>query len=37
VARLRRLDAAKPVEVRAQLKHKNEIVSETWSYIVPPE
>jgi len=37
VARLRRLDAAKPVEIRAQLKHKNEIVSETWSYIVPPE
>jgi periplasmic glucans biosynthesis protein len=37
VARLRRLDAAKPVEVRAQLKHKNEVVSETWSYIVPPE
>jgi periplasmic glucans biosynthesis protein len=37
VARFRRLDAAKPVEVRGQLKHNNEIVSETWSYIVPPE
>ena len=37
VARLRRLDAAKPVELRAQLKHNNEIISETWSYIVPPE
>src|SRR5262249_33999686 len=37
VARFRRLDAAKPVELRAQLKHNNEIVSETWSYIVPPD
>ena len=37
VARFRRLDAAKPVELRAQLKHNNEIVAETWSYIVPPE
>ena len=37
VARIRRIDAAKPVELRAQLKHNNEVVSETWSYIVPPE
>jgi glucans biosynthesis protein len=37
VARVRRLDAAKPLEIRGQLKHNSEIVSETWSYIVPPE
>jgi glucans biosynthesis protein len=37
VARMRRLDATKPVEIRAQLKHGNEILSETWSYIVPPD
>jgi glucans biosynthesis protein len=37
VTRLRRLDVTKPVEIRGQLKNNNEIVSETWSYIVPPE
>jgi glucans biosynthesis protein len=37
VARVRRLDAGKPVEVRGHLKLKNEVVSETWSYIVAPE
>lgn len=37
VARVKRLDAAKPVEIRGQLKHNSEIVSETWSYIAPPE
>ena len=37
VVRFRRLDAAKPVELRANLVNGNEIVSETWSYILPPE
>jgi periplasmic glucans biosynthesis protein len=37
VVRVRRLDAAKPVELRASLKHGNEVVSETWSYILPPD
>jgi glucans biosynthesis protein len=37
VVRFRRLDAAKPVELRAQLKHGNEVLSETWSYILPPD
>ena len=37
VTRVRRLDAGKPMEIRGQLKHKNQIVSETWSYIVAPE
>ena len=34
---LRRTDAAKPVEIRAQLARDNQPVSETWSYILPPE
>jgi glucans biosynthesis protein len=37
VVRFRRIDAAKPVELRAQLKHGNEVLSETWSYILPPD
>ena len=37
VMRLRRMDRNKPVELRAHLKHGNEIVSETWTYIVPSE
>ena len=37
VVRFRRLDNAKPVELRANLLNGQEIVSETWSYILPPE
>ena len=33
--RFKRLDAAKPVELRAFLKTSNETVSETWSYLLP--
>jgi Periplasmic glucans biosynthesis protein len=35
--RFKRNDAAKPVELRAYLKQKQSILTETWSYIVPPE
>jgi glucans biosynthesis protein len=35
--RIKRNDAAKPVELRAYLKHQQAILTETWSYIVPPE
>ena len=35
--RLRRLDDAKPVELRALLRHGNNTLSETWSYILPPK
>ncbi|MDQ9171409.1 glucan biosynthesis protein G [Oxalobacteraceae bacterium R-40] len=34
---LRKVDAKKPVELRGFLKHDNETISETWSYILPPE
>jgi glucans biosynthesis protein len=37
VMRLRRVDAGKPVEIRAYLHRDNRAVSETWSYIVPPD
>jgi glucans biosynthesis protein len=37
VVRLRRVDKAKPVELRANLTHDNKVVSETWSYILPPD
>ena len=37
VVRFRRFDRAKPVELRAQLTHGKEVLSETWSYILPPE
>jgi glucans biosynthesis protein len=37
VVRLRRVDAAKPVELRAHLKSGNAVLSETWSYILPPD
>ena len=37
VVRLRRVDRGKPVELRAHLKHGNDIVSETWNYIIPSE
>ena len=35
VVQARRSDKEKPMELRAQLKHGKEIVSETWSVIVP--
>lgn len=35
--RLQRLDAAKPVELRASLRNENKGISETWSYILPPD
>jgi glucans biosynthesis protein len=35
--RVKRADAAKPVEMRAYLKQQQSIVTETWSYIVPAE
>lgn len=35
--RLRRVDEKKPVEIRAYLKGGNETLSETWSYILPPD
>jgi len=35
--RFKRNDAAKPVELRAYLKQQQTILTETWSYIVPPE
>ena len=34
---VRRLDPARPVEMRAHLVRGNKPVSETWSYILPPE
>lgn len=37
VVRLRRNDAAKPVELRAQLRNGPQVLSETWSYILPPD
>jgi periplasmic glucans biosynthesis protein len=37
VVRLRRVDRNKPVELRAHLHQGNEVLSETWSYILPPE
>jgi glucans biosynthesis protein len=37
VVRFRRIDTGKPVELRAHLQSGNEILSETWSYILPPE
>ncbi|MEO5882241.1 MAG: glucan biosynthesis protein G [Caldimonas sp.] len=35
--RIKRIDAAKPVELRAYLKQQQTTLSETWSYIVPAE
>ena len=35
--RVQRIDAAKPVELRAFLQHVNDIVSETWTNIILPE
>jgi glucans biosynthesis protein len=34
--RLRRVDDKKPVEMRAYLTSGKEVLSETWSYILPP-
>ncbi|NMM27018.1 MAG: glucan biosynthesis protein G [Glaciimonas sp.] len=34
--RLRRNDVTKPVELRGHLRSGNETLSETWSYILPP-
>jgi glucans biosynthesis protein len=36
ILRVRRIDETKPVEVRAFLKGDANTVSETWSYILPP-
>jgi glucans biosynthesis protein len=33
---VQRVDAAKPVEMRAFLRKDNATLSETWSYILPP-
>jgi glucans biosynthesis protein len=35
--RLKRNDEKKPVELRGFLRNGNETVSETWSYVLPPE
>lgn len=35
--RVRRIDAAKPTELRASLRQGQKVLSETWSYIVPPQ
>jgi len=35
--RLRRIDDKKPVELRGYLNGNNNTLSETWSYILPPE
>jgi len=35
--RLKRADDAKPVELRAYLRSAGSAISETWSYLVPPQ
>jgi periplasmic glucans biosynthesis protein len=37
VVRVRRNDNGKPVELRAHLQNGSEVISETWSYILPPD
>jgi len=37
IVRVKRLDAAKPIELRAAIKQAQNTLTETWSYIVPPE
>jgi periplasmic glucans biosynthesis protein len=37
VVRFRRLDRGKPVELRAYLHSGSELLSETWSYVLPPD
>lgn len=34
--RFRRMDDQKPMDMRALLKYQDEVISETWSYILPP-
>ena len=35
--RFKRIDAARPVELRAYLKQQQKVLTETWSYILPAE
>jgi glucans biosynthesis protein len=35
--RVKRDDASKPIEMRAQIRESGRVLTETWSYIVPPE
>jgi glucans biosynthesis protein len=35
--RFTRVDAAKPLELRAYLRTRTSTLSETWSYILPPD
>jgi glucans biosynthesis protein len=35
--RVQRLDAARPLELRAFLQHDQDAVSETWTHLLPPE
>ena len=35
--KLERRSAARPVELRLFLRHRNQVLTETWSYAVPPE
>ncbi|HEX8010878.1 MAG TPA: glucan biosynthesis protein G [Casimicrobiaceae bacterium] len=37
VLRIARVDAAKPSELRAYLRTRTSTLSETWSYVLPPE
>jgi len=37
VVQAKRTDKDKPMELRAHLRRGNEVLSETWSYIVPPQ
>jgi glucans biosynthesis protein len=34
--RVQQVDARQPVELRGFLQHGNDILSETWSSIIPP-
>lgn len=35
--RVRRVNNDKPIELRSYLRSRNNVISETWSYILPPE
>lgn len=37
VLRVRRHDGGEPVEMRASLRSGSEVLTETWSYVLPPE
>ncbi len=37
VMRFKRIDAAKPLELRAYLRTRTSTLSETWSYVLPPD